>query len=142
MKNLLLAYDDRTKIPQSLLRMEVKKALDDQWERLNFGAVSVLPFFSSSLTRPLRQVVSEVVPYLPLEKKQIEEVRKILFPSPPPSLHFFQIFKLKLINLGLEKRGIQWTSLSVDPEIVNYFSLADFVQYETSSALFPKGNQE
>jgi hypothetical protein len=66
-----------------------------------------------------------VVPYLPLQKKEIEEV-----------------FKLKLINLGLEKRGIQWASLSVDPEVVDYFSLADFVQYETSSATLPNKNQE
>jgi hypothetical protein len=94
MKNLLLAYDDRTKIPQSLLRMEVKKALDDQWERLNFGAVRLPSLFSPPqptycLTLPLTslsQVVSEVVPYLPLEKKQIEEVSFVISCLPHPSL--------------------------------------------------------
>lgn len=57
MMKLVLSYGNRTAIPQSLLRIEIKNALDEQWSRLRFG-----------------KVVREVVPYLPLEPEHIREI--------------------------------------------------------------------
>lgn len=54
---LVLSYGNRSAIPQSLLRNEIKNALDEQWSRLRFG-----------------KVVREVVPYLPLEPEHIREI--------------------------------------------------------------------
>lgn len=56
---LVLSYGNRSAIPQSLLRNEIKGALDEQWSRLRFG-----------------KVVREVVPYLPLEPEHIREILK------------------------------------------------------------------
>ncbi len=53
----LLTYGDRDKVPQSVMRTEIKKALDEQWEKLHFG-----------------HVINEVIPFLPLERYQIAEV--------------------------------------------------------------------
>ena len=57
MTKLVLTYGNRSAIPQSLLRSEVKTALDEQWVRLQFG-----------------KVVREVVPYLPLEPEHIRDI--------------------------------------------------------------------
>lgn len=57
MTKLVLTYGNRSAIPQTLLRSEIKSALDDQWARLRFG-----------------KVVREVVPYLPLEPEHIREI--------------------------------------------------------------------
>jgi hypothetical protein len=48
MTKLVLRYGDRSLVPQSVLRSEVKDALDKQWARLRFS-----------------KVVREVVPYMP-----------------------------------------------------------------------------
>ena len=57
MTKLLLTYGNRSAIPQSVLRNEVKSALDSQWERLRFG-----------------KTIKEVVPFLPLEPEHVREV--------------------------------------------------------------------
>ena len=57
MTKLVLSYGNRSLIPQTVLRNEVKMALDAQWQRLRFG-----------------KVVREVVPYLPLEPVHIREI--------------------------------------------------------------------
>lgn len=106
MKNLLLAYKNRSQVPQDRLRSDVKTALDAQWERLNFG-----------------RVVTEVIPFMPLEKQQIEE-----------------ILSLKLIQIGYDKVGVHWASLSVDHNVIDYFSLNKFLEYDisTSNITHPK----
>jgi hypothetical protein len=57
MMKLILKYGDRSAIPQTTLRNEVRLALDAQWERLRFG-----------------KVVKEVVPYLPMEPEHIYQI--------------------------------------------------------------------
>jgi hypothetical protein len=57
MTKLVLSYGNRSAIPQTLLRSEIKSALDEQWSRLRFG-----------------KFISEVVPYLPLEPEHIREI--------------------------------------------------------------------
>jgi len=98
MIKLLLAYD-RSQVPQHILRTEVKKSLDDQWERLKFGSL-----------------VSEVVPYLPLERDQIEE-----------------IIAMKLMSLSEEKQHLYWLSLSVDEDVIKYLSGPNFIMYDKYS---------
>ena len=48
MIKLLLTHGTRSRIPQSLLRKEVKLALDSQWHQQGFGKLihEVVPFFS------------------------------------------------------------------------------------------------
>jgi ATP-dependent Clp protease ATP-binding subunit ClpA len=53
----MLYYGDRKNIPQNVLQTEVKKVLDDQWSRLNFG-----------------KTIHNVIPFLPLEREQIKEI--------------------------------------------------------------------
>ena len=60
MIKLLLKHGDRADIPRTVLRNEVKAALDEQWERLIFG-----------------KVVNEVVPFLPMEQVHIEQVLRV-----------------------------------------------------------------
>jgi hypothetical protein len=55
--NLMLTYENRSSIPHFLVREKVKKALDDQWSRLEFG-----------------KTIREVIPYMPLEREHIEDV--------------------------------------------------------------------
>ncbi|KAJ1441782.1 hypothetical protein B484DRAFT_442577 [Ochromonadaceae sp. CCMP2298] len=57
MTKLVLRYGDRALVPQSVLRSEVRAALDAQWARLRFG-----------------KVVREVVPYLPLEPRHMRAI--------------------------------------------------------------------
>jgi ATP-dependent Clp protease ATP-binding subunit ClpA len=57
MTKLLLAYGDRQALPQNVLREEVKKALDEQWSRLQFG-----------------KMIHDVVPFLPLEPSHLKEI--------------------------------------------------------------------
>lgn len=97
METLLLAYEDRDHIPQQILRAEVKKALDKQWERLQFGSV-----------------VSEVIPYLPLENLQIE-----------------QIMTLKLMTMALEYRHLYWLDLVIDESVIQALSREPYVQYRS-----------
>lgn len=106
METLLLAYEDRDLIPQQILRAEVKKALDKQWERLHFGSV-----------------VSEVIPYLPLEQLQIE-----------------QIMALKLMTMSLEYRGMYWRDLCIEESVIQALSRPPFVQYRRRSVKIPLAN--
>lgn len=57
MIKLLLAYGEKDLIPKAKLRSEVKSALDDQWNRLQFG-----------------KLIKEVIPFLPLEPQDISEI--------------------------------------------------------------------
>lgn len=57
MTSLLLRYGDRSTIPLSVLRTQVKGALDKQWGRLNFN-----------------KAVTGIVPFLPLEPVHIQEI--------------------------------------------------------------------
>jgi hypothetical protein len=57
MTNLLMKAGDRSSISTYELRNEIKKCLDKQWERLNFG-----------------KSINEVIPYLPLEPQHIEAI--------------------------------------------------------------------
>lgn len=97
MEDLLIAYDDRELIPQQILRSEVKKTLDKQWDRLHFGSV-----------------VSEVVPFLPLEEKQIQ-----------------QIMTLKLQLMSLEYRNLYWLDLCVESSVIQALSRPPFIQYRS-----------
>ena len=99
----LLYYGDRNKIPQSALRSAVKGALDEQWKRLNFGTT-----------------VKEVIPFLSMEKEQIEEV-----------------FRLKLQGIAEENRNIFWADLIVDHSVVDYLSGPEFIRYRHLSQRFP-----
>ena len=95
MESLMLAYDGRDLIPQHILRAEVKTALDKQWQRLQFGSV-----------------VSEVIPYLPLERPQIE-----------------QIMALKLMRMSLEYRHIYWLDLCIEESVIQALSRQPYVTY-------------
>lgn len=95
MENLLLAYEDRALIPQQLLRSEVKQALDRQWARLQFGSV-----------------VSEVIPYLPLEQLQV-----------------MQVMSLKLMTMSLEYRHMYWLDLVVDESVIQALSRSPYIPY-------------
>jgi hypothetical protein len=57
MTNLLMKAGDRSSISTYELRNEIKRSLDKQWERLNFG-----------------KSINEVIPYLPLEPQHIEAI--------------------------------------------------------------------
>jgi hypothetical protein len=57
MTNLLMNAGDRSSISTYELRNEIKRSLDKQWERLNFG-----------------KSINEVIPYLPLEPQHIEAI--------------------------------------------------------------------
>lgn len=97
MESLLLAYEDRHLIPQQVLRAEVKTALDEQWDRLHFGSV-----------------VSEVIPYLPLERNHVEE-----------------IMTLKLTTMSLEYRHMYWLDLCIDESVVQALSRQPHMQYRS-----------
>lgn len=60
MIKLLLAYGSKESIPRTLLRSEVKLALDEQWQRQNFG-----------------KLITEVVPFLPLEQQDIKKILQL-----------------------------------------------------------------
>ena len=106
METLLLAYEDRALIPQQILRAEVKKALDRQWERLHFGSV-----------------ISEVIPYLPLEQTQIE-----------------QIMTLKLKIMSEEYRDMYWRDLCIEESVIQALSRPPFLQYRRRSVRIPLPN--
>jgi ATP-dependent Clp protease ATP-binding subunit ClpA len=57
MKDLLLQYNDRVKIPRMILRSNLKKILDKYWDHLKFG-----------------KIIHEVVPFLPLEEPHIRSI--------------------------------------------------------------------
>jgi hypothetical protein len=54
---LVMSYDNRSAIPQNLLRSRVQRTIDAEWERLRFG------------TR-----ISDVIPFFPMEPEGIREV--------------------------------------------------------------------
>ena len=91
----LIYFQDRNNIPHNELRKVVKNALDVQWKRLNFGAV-----------------ITEVVPYLPLEQAQIES-----------------IFELKISNLNKANQGTYWSELTIDHSVVEHLSGPQFINY-------------
>jgi DNA polymerase III delta prime subunit len=57
MIKLLLTYGSNTLIPKQHLRSEVKLALDDQWNRLQFS-----------------KHIKDVIPFLPLQKQDIHKI--------------------------------------------------------------------
>lgn len=57
MTKLLLSYGSRTKVPQNILRNEVKALIDEQSQRLRLG-----------------RMVKEVIPFMPLEAAHIKEI--------------------------------------------------------------------
>ncbi|CAK4110412.1 unnamed protein product [Aphanomyces euteiches] len=56
-EKLLMQYDKREEIPPATLENEVKKALDSQWKRLQFG-----------------KMIHQVVPFLPFEQRHVVEI--------------------------------------------------------------------
>ena len=78
MINLLLTYGDRELIPQTTIRQEVKRTLDEQWKKLEFG-----------------KVVNEVIPYLPLEQSHIAQVLRLKIDD--MSLEFSSVYWLDLV---------------------------------------------
>jgi len=102
MTNLLLAYGDRASIPQNVLRAEVKTALDEQWARLHFGTA-----------------IKEVVPYLPMEQPQIEEV-----------------LRLKMASMAAEYRHFYWLDLVIDDAVVRHLSGPRYIKYYNHTAKF------
>ena len=95
MIKLLLKHGDRADIPRAVLRNEVKAALDEQWERLIFG-----------------KVVNEVVPFLPMEQKHIEEVLRV-----------------KLLRLDAFNKAKWWSALIVDDNVVAHLAGSQYLKY-------------
>ena len=104
----LIYYQNRSNIPHNELRKVVKSALDGQWKRLNFGAV-----------------ITEVVPYLPLEQAQIES-----------------IFELKISNLNKVNQGNYWSDLVIDRSVVEHLSGPQFINYRTEVIDFINDNDD
>lgn len=100
--NLLLMYGERELIPHYVLRADVKDSLDQQWARLSFG-----------------RSIKDVIPFLPMEKKQIEEV-----------------FRLKMTEIERHFRGQYWGNLVVDDSVIDYLSGPKFVKYRIHTANF------
>lgn len=96
MTKQLIIHGDRSAIPPETLRSEVKAALDEQWHRLKFG-----------------KVISEVVPFLPMEPVQVTDV-----------------LKLNLNRLSTNFRSQRWLRLAVDDEVVSYLTSQQFVDYK------------
>lgn len=95
MIKLLLKHGDRNLIPRQALRNEVKASLDEQWERLIFG-----------------KVINEVIPYLPMEQKHIEEVLRV-----------------KLDRLDRNNQDAWWVNLSVDNDVVAHLAGPTYLKY-------------
>jgi hypothetical protein len=85
---VLLRHKHRHEVPHAKLRNVVKEALDRQWKRLNFG-----------------KVINEVVPFLPFEPQQIEE-----------------IIELKLHRLSQQHALLKWAHLCTTKELHQYLS--------------------
>jgi hypothetical protein len=98
--NLTLSYGSRKAIPQTLLRNTVKRALDKEWQRLRLG-----------------RVISEVVPFFPLEP---EGIREVLW--------------AKLRALAVNKRTKDWAELQVDDGVVMHMSDPTMVHYQVYNA--------
>jgi len=105
MIKLLLEYDDRKAIPQGLLRTKVRQALDEQWARLQFG-----------------KVISEVVPFLPMEQHQVQ-----------------QVLSSKLDVLSSENKFTSWLELVVDEDVQQHLTGSQFLKYFKHSVK-PKPN--
>ena len=106
MTNLLLTYGDRDHIPQNILRSEVKTALDEQWSRLHFGTA-----------------IKEVIPYLPMEKPQIEEV-----------------LRLKMSSMAIEYRHFYWMDLVIDDAVIKHLSGPRYIKYYNHTVKFRVNN--
>jgi hypothetical protein len=98
--NLTLSYGSRKAIPQTLLRSTVKKTLDKEWQRLRLG-----------------RMISEVVPFFPLEPEGIREVLRV-----------------KLRALAVNKRTKDWAELQVDEGVVLHMSDFTTVRYQIHNA--------
>jgi hypothetical protein len=98
--NLTLSYGSRKAIPQLLLRNTVKRALDKEWQRLRLG-----------------RMISEVVPFFPLELEGIREVVRV-----------------KLRTIAVNKRSKDWAELQVDERVVKHMSDFTTVRYQTHNA--------
>ena len=98
---VLLNNPNRTEIPHTTMRRVVKNALDLTWKRLNFG-----------------KVINEVVPFLPFEPKQIEEV-----------------VELKLQQLSQQHARTKWAELCTTSELRRYLSspASRFITYDSHS---------
>ena len=94
--NLLLTYKTREAIPYVALRNEMKKALDEQWSSL-----------------ALSRTIKDVVPFLHMEMKQIEEV-------------FLMMINDTIYSTMLD----YWRRLVVSAELITYLSGPEFVMYD------------
>jgi len=92
-----LEYKTREEVPAEKLRRIAKAALDDQWKALRFG-----------------KVVDEVIPYLPMEQEQMQEV-----------------LALKLEYLSDQFHGIYWKRLCVSNPAQEYLVSHRFIKYTT-----------
>jgi hypothetical protein len=106
MINLLLIYGNYDLIPKNLLKNEVRSILDKQWKRLSYS-----------------KNVKGIIPFLPLEKIQIEE-----------------IFRLKLQEMGIMNRNHYWLDLIVDYNVVNYLSSYKFINYHNHTITYSNPN--
>lgn len=98
--NLLLKYGDREAIPHTELRHEMKKALDVQWDSLAFS-----------------RTIKEIVPFLHMEMKQIEEV-----------------FPIKISEMVDSVMSDHWHKLIISAELIQYLSGPPFVSYDKYKA--------
>ena len=98
--NLLLKYGNREAIPHTELRHEMKKALDVQWDSLAFS-----------------RTIKEVVPFLHMEMKQIEEV-----------------FPIKISEMVDSVMSEHWHKLILSAELIQYLSGPPFVSYDKYKA--------
>ena len=95
MTKMLLTYGDRSLIPKTELRNEVRAALDQQWARLKFG-----------------KVISEVIPFLPLEP-----------------VHIREILRDKLERMSEHFKLVNWNHFHVDDDVIDYMIGPNFIKY-------------
>ena len=86
MVKLLLAYDEKKKIPKNAMRLEVKAALDEQWERLQFG-----------------KMIKEVIPFLPLERADITDILRLKIEQMSVDYQFIYWMDLAVDESALEE---------------------------------------
>lgn len=131
MIKLLLAYGEKDLIPKAKLRSEVKSALDDQWNRLQFG-----------------KLIKEVIPFLPLEPHDISEIFLVkLKQMKEEHKHNYWMdlsIDLDLINILISSKYIKYSNHTVkvpvnnnsETMINNNGDLSDTIPHHIRSKVF------
>ena len=99
MVRLTLGYGGRGKVPVARYRKEVKSALD-----------------AHASTAAIASSVCEIVPFLPMERKDVEDV-----------------LRSKLLHIASDHRGVFWEDLSVDGAVIHMMSGGEYIKYKIHS---------